>query len=154
MPKPYVIIPPSEIERFKAFTRGVSEQNRQECDQLIKHTAMTTQRRAMMFAPVGKKKGIGSGFLRRSVGYKIDGAMSALIWAGGAGSGINVKYAPYVEFGTGTRVSVPGDVKEYAIQYKGAGLRKVNNRAQPYFFPALRLSTKEMFAKLKQMGFN
>jgi len=148
MPKPYVIIPPSEIERFKAFTRGVSEQNRQECDQLIKHTAMTTQRRAMMFAPVNY------GFLRRSVGYKIDGMMSALIWAGGAGSGINVKYAPYVEFGTGTRVNVPGDVKEYAIQYKGAGLRKVNNRAQPYFFPALRLSTKEMFAKLRQMGFN
>ena len=148
MPKPYVIIPPSEIERFKAFTRGVSEQNRQECDQLIKQTAMTTQRRAMMFAPVNY------GFLRRSVGYKIDGAMSALIWAGGAGSGINVKYAPYVEFGTGTRVNVPGGVKEYAIQYKGAGLRKVNNRAQPYFFPALRLSTKEMFAKLKQMGFS
>lgn len=148
MPKPYVIIPPSEIERFKAFTRGVSEQNRQECDQLIKHTAMTTQRRAMMFAPVNY------GFLRRSVGYKIDGMMSALIWAGGAGSGINVKYAPYVEFGTGTRVSVPGDVKDYAIQFKGAGLRKVNNRAQPYFFPALRLSTKEMFAKLRQMGFN
>ena len=148
MPKPYVIIPPSEIERFKAFTRGVSEQNRQECDQLIKQTAMTTQRRAMMFAPVNY------GFLRRSVGYKIDGMMSALIWAGGAGSGINVKYAPYVEFGTGTRVSVPGDVKDYAIQYKGAGIRKVNNRAQPYFFPALRLSTKEMFAKLRQMGFN
>lgn len=148
MPKPYVIIPPSEIERFKAFTRGVSEQNRQECDQLIKQTAMTTQRRAMMFAPVNY------GFLRRSVGYKIDGMMSALIWAGGAGSGINVKYAPYVEFGTGTRVSVPGDVKDYAIQFKGAGLRKVNNRAQPYFFPALRLSTKEMFAKLRQMGFN
>lgn len=154
MPKPYVIISPSEIERFKSFTRGVSMQNRQECDQLINHTAMTTQRRAMMFAPVGKKKGTGSGFLRRSVGYKIDGAMSALIWAGGAGSGINVKYAPYVEFGTGTRVSVPEDVKEYAIQFKKAGLRKVNNRAQPYFFPALRLSTKEMFAKLKQMGFN
>ena len=148
MPKPYVIIPPSEIERFKAFTRGVSEQNRQECDQLIKQTAMTTQRRAMMFAPVN------FGFLRRSVGYKIDGMMSAMIWAGGAGSGINVKYAPYVEFGTGTRVSVPGDVKDYAIQFKGAGLRKVNNRAQPYFFPALRLSTKEMFAKLRQMGFN
>lgn len=101
-----------------------------------------------MFAPVNY------GFLRRSVGYKIDGMMSALIWAGGAGSGINVKYAPYVEFGTGTRVSVPGDVKDYAIQFKGAGLRKVNNRAQPYFFPALRLSTKEMFAKLRQMGFN
>ena len=148
MPKPFVIIPPSEIERFKAFTRGVSEKNRQECDQLIKHTAMTTQRRAMMFAPVN------FGFLRRSVGYKIDGMMSAMIWAGGAGSGINVKYAPYVEFGTGTRVSVPGDVKDYAIQYKGAGIRKVNNRAQPYFFPALRLSTKEMFAKLRQMGFN
>ena len=148
MPKPFVIIPPSEIERFKAFTRGVSEKNRQECDALIKHTAMTTQRRAMMFAPVN------FGFLRRSVGYKIDGMMSALIWAGGAGSGINVKYAPYVEFGTGTRVSVPGDVKDYAIQFKGAGLRKVNNRAQPYFFPALRLSTKEMFAKLRQMGFS
>jgi hypothetical protein len=97
---------------------------------------------------------VNFGFLRASIGTNATGAgMEAEVWAGGSGIGVNVHYAPYVEFGTGKGVSVPNELAEYAIQFKGKGIRKVNNRAQPYFFPAVKLSVKEMFTKLHQMGF-
>ena len=34
---------------------------------------------------------------------------------------VGVNYAPYVEFGTGKRVSVPPELSEYAMQFKGNG---------------------------------
>jgi len=49
---------------------------------------------------------------------------------------VGAGYGAYVEFGTGSRVNVPGELKEYAMQFKGAGIRDVNTRAQPYLYPA------------------
>jgi HK97 gp10 family phage protein len=46
-------------------------------------------------------------------------------------------YSAYVEFGTGTKVSVPPDLEEFAIQFKGTKIVK-GMRAQPYFFPAAK----------------
>ncbi len=77
-------------------------------------------------------------------------------------------YSAYVEFGTGTKVSitaaVPG-LAEYAIQFKGAGKTgkhpvlikgkwymvpyQVNIRAQPFFFPAYAAQTAELVQRLK-----
>ena len=34
---------------------------------------------------------------------------------------VSAHYAPYVEFGTGTRVEVPAGLTEYALQFKGKG---------------------------------
>src|SRR5688572_5665052 len=35
-------------------------------------------------------------------------------------------YSPYVEFGTGAYVDVPAGLEEYAMQFKGKGIREVN----------------------------
>ena len=48
----------------------------------------------------------------------------------------NMDYAPLVEFGTGSKVSVPDGFQELAIQFKGNGKRKVNRKAQPFLVPA------------------
>ncbi len=78
------------------------------------------------------------------------------------------EYSAYVEFGTGTKVSitsaVPG-LAEYAIQFKGAGKTgkhpvkikgkwymvpyQVNIRAQPFFFPAYAAQTAGLVQRLK-----
>jgi hypothetical protein len=148
MSKAYVILPASEVRKFNQWTYTITKENRQQCSSLINKHAMMMTRRAMMFAPVN------FGFLRASIGRSFThGSLQATVSAGGQGKGVNVNYAPYVEFGTGTRVVVPDDVKDYAIQFKGAGLRKVNNRAQPYFFPAVRLGFREMMIELNKMGF-
>jgi len=50
--------------------------------------------------------------------------------------GSHLKYAPYVEFGTGGLVSVPSGYEDFAMQFKGKGIRKVNLKARPFLIPA------------------
>lgn len=54
-----------------------------------------------------------------------------------AGVEVRAKYGPYVEFGTGTKVTVPPDLTDYAIQFKGTHIVP-GMKAQPYFFPAAK----------------
>jgi len=61
----------------------------------------------------------------------------------------NVEYAPYIEFGTGGLVSVPKGLEDIALQFKGAGIRKVNMRAQPFFYRAFFEEAPKMLARIK-----
>lgn len=52
-----------------------------------------------------------------------------------------VKYAPYVEFGTGGGFGIPSykfstkkPLKNYASQFRGSGLRHYNMQNRPFFF--------------------
>jgi hypothetical protein len=61
------------------------------------------------------------------------------------------EYAPYVEFGTGTLVDVPEGLEDYAMQFKGQGIRQVNLPARPYLFPAFFKEQKELLKRLKTL---
>jgi HK97 gp10 family phage protein len=50
--------------------------------------------------------------------------------------GSALKYAPYVEFGTGGLVSVPSGYEDFAIQFIGKKIKKINLKARPYLIPA------------------
>jgi HK97 gp10 family phage protein len=50
--------------------------------------------------------------------------------------GSRLKYAPYVEFGTGGEVSVPEGYKDFAYQFIGKNIKKINLRPRPYLIPA------------------
>ena len=50
--------------------------------------------------------------------------------------GSRLKDAPYVEFGTGGTVNVPAGYEDFAMQFKGKGIRKINLRPRPYLIPA------------------
>jgi HK97 gp10 family phage protein len=70
--------------------------------------------------------------------------------------GSALKYAPYVEFGTGGLVNVPAGYELFAIKFKGKGLRKINLRARPYLIPAfeseipiLRKNIQNVIANVK-----
>jgi hypothetical protein len=145
-----ISLPESEMRKFRAWVNSEQDRNTKDCQQLIDQTARKIVSRAKQFA----SRFTHYGFLEASIGAQIiQSRMGAEITAGGPSKGVYVKYAPYVEFGTGTKVSVGSDVKDYAIQFKGRGIRKVNNAAQPYFFPALRISVKEMEYRLGKLGF-
>ena len=62
-----------------------------------------------------------------------------------------VKYAPYVEFGTGAFVRVPKGLETYAMQFKGNGKREVNIKAQPFFFPPYFQIMPKLRLRLKQV---
>lgn len=63
---------------------------------------------------------------------------------------VGAKYAPYIEFGTGTEVEIPNELTEYASQFKGAGKITINLPARPFFFPAYFKHRAELIKTLKQ----
>jgi hypothetical protein len=141
-----VRLPERERERFKAWLSQQKEETKRECQNLMMITLYNIDRNAKSFAPRN------TGFLASSIHPKINadklgGSVGAYDEKGGR------YYAPYVGFGTGAGVVTPVDVADYAITFKGKGVRKVNTRAQPYLFPAVRIEQQKMFDKLEQMGF-
>lgn len=60
-----------------------------------------------------------------------------------------IEYAAFREWGTGALVSVPSDLREYAITFKGAGIRQVNSRPHPYFFIQQPIVEKYLFENIK-----
>jgi hypothetical protein len=61
------------------------------------------------------------------------------------------KYAPYVEFGTGGLVKVPPELQEYALQFKGRGVKKINIKPQPYFFNSFFEERPKLLARLRKI---
>ena len=60
----------------------------------------------------------------------------------------NKYFAPFVEFGTGTKVDVPPGLEEYAMQfYRGPG---VNLPARPFLFPAYEEERKKLIDRIKK----
>lgn len=64
------------------------------------------------------------------------------------------KYAPYVEFGTGSMVDVPQGLEDYAMQFKGKGIRQVNLPARPFLFPAAEKNRKKFIDNIKKEMIN
>ena len=64
----------------------------------------------------------------------------------------NVEYAPYVEFGTIENVEVPLELTEYAMQFKGRGIRKKGGRkAKPFLYPAFKEEEPKYIEAIKKV---
>jgi hypothetical protein len=63
----------------------------------------------------------------------------------------NIKYAPYIEFGTGGEVKVPKGLEKIAEQFKGKDKRVVNIQPHPFFFPPFFEQKKELIKQLKKI---
>lgn len=53
-------------------------------------------------------------------------------------------YAPFVEFGTGTTVDVPAGWEDFARQYIGKGIKKINLPPRPFFTTAVEKARREI----------
>lgn len=59
-------------------------------------------------------------------------------------------YAPYIEFGTGTLVNVPSGLEDYAIQFKGKGVKQVNLPARPFLIPAWEKERLKLVERIRK----
>ena len=82
------------------------------------------------------------GFLVNSITDEVDG-LEGLVR-------VRANYSPYVEFGTGALVDVPAGLEEYAIQFKGAGIKQVNLPPRPFLYPAWKTHTIRMMERLRK----
>ncbi len=144
-----LVMPESEKADFRRWVYKQKAENVAECRKLIDGTLQNIVRWAMTAAPVDK------GFLRSSIrSVRSHDELGGSIYT-------QRNYAAYQEFGTGkyalknyhqyNRALV--GLEDYAMTFKGKGIRKVNMYPHPYLFPAYALGVKQMMLKLKQMGF-
>ena len=106
----------------------------------IGKTALEISRLAKQNAPVD------TGTLRQSIRAEKK-VKTAEVIAG-------AKYAPYVEFGTGSQVDLSdmlelGIPESYAAQFKGKGVKNINLPARPFFFSSARIGFNDLLNRLK-----
>lgn len=93
---------------YKKF-EAISNKSKVEIKNEFNASALKIQRDAKRLAPVN------FGQLRNSIYLKETGGNNNFIFTVGA----SAKYAPYIEFGTGGKVSIPSNYQSYAMQFKG-----------------------------------
>jgi HK97 gp10 family phage protein len=120
-----------KIEGMKEAIRNIQDWELEKIRQSrlqIERSAINIEREAKNLCPVD------FGILRSSIEKTVDASDAGRILS--AEVGTNVEYAPFVEFGTGSGVSIPAGQEEFAMQFKGKTGRKRNYPARPFLFPA------------------
>jgi hypothetical protein len=120
---------------------------------IAKEVAMEVNASALAIQSKAKRDVVvDNSTLRSSIQLKEVNVGTKIVYTVGSA----LKYAPYVEFGTGGLVNVPAGFESFAIQFKGTKGRKINLRARPYLIPAfeseipiLRKNIKNVIANVK-----
>jgi HK97 gp10 family phage protein len=119
------------IEGMKEAVRNIKDWELEKIRQSrlqIERSAINIEREAKNLCPVDDQ------ILRPSIAKTVTATDSGRVLE--AEVGTSVEYAPFVEFGTGSGVSVPAGQEEFAMQFKGKTGRKRNYPARPFLFPA------------------
>jgi len=114
-----------EFTGFEEFAERVAKYKAKVRDEIAQRTVQAgfnIQREARLEVPVDH------GVLKNSIkSYFFNRNLSAEIVA-------EARYAPYVEYGTGSLVDVPQELTESALRFKRGGNR--NMKARPFLWPA------------------
>jgi len=101
--------------------------------EIAKEVAMEVNASALAIQSKARRNVVvDNGMLRNSIQLKEINKGDKIIYTVGS----RLRYAPYVEFGTGGTVNVPAGYEDFAYQFKGKGIRKINLRPRPYLIPA------------------
>src|SRR6478736_3371906 len=129
-----------KVKQNKAFFTDFAKKYKEEYIDLLNETIQNIETEATSMAPVDL------GILKSSINGEVDG-LNAII-------GTPMKYSPFVEFGTGGLVDVPEGLEDYAMKFKGAGIKQVNLFPRPFLIPAFKKHTTIMLAQLAKLDLN
>lgn len=129
-----------KVKQNKVYFSKVSEKFKEEFVDLLNETIQNIETEAIASAPVDL------GILKGSINGEVDG-MNGII-------GTPIRYSPYLEYGTGGLVDVPEGLEDYAMKFKGAGVKQVNLFPRPFLYPAFKKHTTKMFEELKKLDLN
>jgi hypothetical protein len=125
------------FKEFKAKLATLPQDIREEADGFVEDAALNWAERAKLDAPVD------SGFLQKHISAK---PVMQMEWEVDS----SMFYSPYVEWGTGTRVSVPSELTTYALQFKGT-IKVIGRYPKPFFFIQIPIIEKELFDNLNKL---
>lgn len=152
------------LSRFERFNK----KKRKQIEYVINEGALKVESSAKQNAPVDM------GALRSSIKTGKFGELGREVFT-------NLEYAPYVEFGTKSKVDIPAGLESYALQFKGGKgsfddllqniqgwarrkgldedlayiiaikIAKEGRKAQPYLFPAFEQHRPRIIRNLKRV---
>jgi HK97 gp10 family phage protein len=126
------------IDSLKNAIQKLDEKVAKEVSNEINASSLKIQSDAKKLVPVDM------GYLRNSI--VLDGELGGLTYSVEA----RMRYAAYVEFGTGGKVSIPSGYEEYAALFKGT--RKVAGmRSQPYLIPSFEMEKPKLIKRINEM---
>lgn len=128
------------VKQNKSFFTDFAKKYKEEYIDLLTETVQNIETDAISRAPVDL------GILKSSINGEVDG-LNGII-------GTPIRYAPYMEFGTGGLVDVPEGLEDYAIKFKGAGIKQVNLFPRPFLIPAFKKHTAIMIDELNKLDLN
>lgn len=120
----------------KAFYKNLEKKFIEDFESEIDRTITDIEAEASARVPVD------TGFLRSKINGEVKGLEGVVR--------VNATYAPFVEFGTGGLVDVPAGLEDYAIKWKGAGVKQINLTPRPYLYPVFFSNTQKMFERLEE----
>lgn len=131
-----------EIKGFNEFVKklsGLDPDIRREANEEVRAAAYEWEALAKKDVRVGVTGNNGKRITSKSTGF-----MEAAVYA-------QMTYSPYEEWGTGDFVSVPADLAEYAIQFKGR--KKVKGRpGKPFFFIQAPIVLSNLLKRLNNLA--
>jgi len=125
------------LKQNKSFFTDLAKKYKEEYVEILTETVQNIETEAATMAPVDL------GILRSSINGEVDG-LNGII-------GTPIRYAPYMEFGTGGLVDVPEGLEDYAMKFKGAGIKQVNLFPRPFLIPAFKKHTTKMLEELEKL---
>lgn len=125
------------FDDFIQKMKGLPKQFLDEIDGEVLETGREWEQRAKMDAPVDL------GALRANITTHQPKYLEAEVSS-------RMEYSAYVEWGTGTRVSVPAELADYAIQFKGTK-QTVGRYPHPFFFIQRPFVEKFFIEQLKRV---
>ena len=129
--RPSVNIDPVSVQKTIRSLDQFDRDVRNKVWQLMYSAGQRIRGQAERRAPVGVTAGLKTGM---KLDYDKE-KMEVEVWN-------PWEYAPFVEFGTGTKVSVPPGYEEFAMQfYRGPGH---NQKAQPFLIPPFEAETAKV----------
>lgn len=111
------------IRDFKGYEKEATK----AVDKAVSDTAkaVETDAKKRLNGNFGSRKHVVYGNLLRSIYNRAVQSMEKVV-------GTPVKYAAYIEFGTGDLVEIPTGLESVAAQFKGKGIRKVNIKGDSF----------------------
>lgn len=136
-----VYVDPIDLKELESKMKRLFKLSKQELSNEVGTWGLTTQRLAKERVPKDNND------LMKSIKAQRKGD-EAVVEAG-------MKYAPYVEFGTGRTVDLSeldelGIPQSYAAQFKGKGIKEVNLPARPYLYNSARQALHEMLSNMNR----
>lgn len=140
----------ADLQRLKRKFSKLQGYSKKVATYEMNRAVLQAQALAVAAAPVAKSTKTAGGY-----GSTLKGSIQIKPFPEGAEMYSTANYAPYVEFGTGSRYVSPNDAtklgipESYIAQFKGKGIKDINLAPRPFFYVSAARAYNNMLARVE-----